>query len=166
MKNLHRTVNVLVQPELVVGATLLLNGKGVDRRVAVAAGVGAITGQGGWIAGRAVGALDLEGDGLQAVIVTDGEVGDLDGGGGGDGEAGKESGGGEDLHRDWCLVQMDLFGRNERFCFAVEAETEAVDGPFREAPSALYIAQKHPYLPPLRLRACGSTLSSLALFTR
>lgn len=94
-QNLHRAVDVLVQPELVVGSTVLLNGEGEDGRVAVAAGVGTVASEGGGVGGAAVGAVDLEGDGLEAVVVADGQVGDLDGGGGG--EAGEESGG-EDLH--------------------------------------------------------------------
>lgn len=110
-RNLHVAVDVLVQPELVVGGAVLLDGEGVDGRVAVAAGVGAVAGEGGGVGGGAVGALDLEGDGLQALVVADGEVGDLDGGGGG-GEAGEESGGGEDLHFGG-LVVVGWFGERE-----------------------------------------------------
>lgn len=111
VKTADVAVDVLVQPELVVGGAVLLDGEGVDGRVAVAAGVGAVAGEGGGVGGGAVGALDLEGDGLQALVVADGEVGDLDGGGGG-GEAGEESGGGEDLHFGG-LVVVGWFGERE-----------------------------------------------------
>lgn len=110
VKTADVAVDVLVQPELVVGGAVLLDGEGVDGRVAVAAGVGAVAGEGGGVGGGAVGALDLEGDGLQALVVADGEVGDLDGGGGG--EAGEESGGGEDLHFGG-LVVVGWFGERE-----------------------------------------------------
>lgn len=96
-RDLHITVDLLVEPQLVVGGTVLLDGEG---EAVVSAGVGAVVGQGRSVVLAALEAVGLEGDGLKAIVVADGDIGDLDGGGG-DGEADEESGGGEELHFDW-----------------------------------------------------------------
>lgn len=49
--------------------------------------------------GRALDAIDSEGDGLEAVVVTEGSLRD----GSGRGEANNGGGGGEELHFDWWL---------------------------------------------------------------